>query len=102
VLFVWTVVAIVRPALHAPAVRPVVWALVAVLVSKVISAPDLADPSGILYLCLGVLAWQGVQTRRARRLTLEGAPEAFGGRRAARLRNRDAENETESEADQEV
>jgi hypothetical protein len=94
-LFVWTVVAIVRPALHAPAVRPVIWALVAVLVSKVISAPDLADPSGILYLCLGVLAWQGVQVRRARRLTLDGAPEIVGVRRAARTRKLEVDPDQE-------
>ena len=82
-LFAWTVYSLLRPALHVPQMRPVVWALVAVLVSKAISAPDLADPSGILYLALGVLAWQGVQLRRERRLGTEaGAPSR---RRSARV-----------------
>jgi hypothetical protein len=33
------------------------------LVSKVISGPDLADPSGILWMSLGVLAFAGQQLR---------------------------------------
>lgn len=97
VLFIWTVWALVRPALHVPSMRPVIWALVAVLVSKVISAPDLADPSGVLYLCLGVLAWQGVQARRLRRLGADGGADAAGARRAARSSRR-----AETEAGQEV
>lgn len=81
-LFAFTVYSLVRPALGVPRMRPVIWALIAVLVSKVISAPDLADPSGILYLALGVLAWQGVQLRRERRMVVDGGP--INLRRSAR------------------
>ncbi len=38
------------------AFRPVVWALVAFLVVKVVSGPDLSDSSGILWISLGLLA----------------------------------------------
>jgi hypothetical protein len=71
-LFVWAVVATVRPIMQVKAMRPALWALVALLISKVVSAPDLADSSGILYLSLGVLAWQNVQQRRAGGLVVEG------------------------------
>jgi hypothetical protein len=36
--------------------RPVFWALLALLLTKVVASPDLADTSGILWLSLGVLA----------------------------------------------
>jgi hypothetical protein len=36
--------------------RPVIWALVSVLVVKVVSSPDLSDTSGILYISLGLLS----------------------------------------------
>jgi len=36
--------------------RPVIWALVALLVTKIIASPDLADTSGILWISLGILA----------------------------------------------
>ena len=71
-LFVWAVVATVRPVLSDRAMRPALWALVALLIAKVVSSPDLADSSGIMYLSLGVLAWQNVQQRRARTLLLDG------------------------------
>jgi len=40
--------------------RPVVWALVALLITKVIASPDLADTSGILWMSLGILAHASV------------------------------------------
>ena len=36
--------------------RPVVWSLLALIVVKVISGPDLSDTSGILWLSIGVLS----------------------------------------------
>lgn len=39
-----------------PRLRPVVWALIALLVGKLISGPDIADPSGVTWLALGLLA----------------------------------------------
>jgi hypothetical protein len=36
--------------------RPVVWALVALLVGKVISGPDLSDTTGVMWISLGLLS----------------------------------------------
>jgi hypothetical protein len=55
-LFVVAVAVLLRETWGIRAVRPVAWALMALLVTKVISGPDLADSSGILWLSLGVLA----------------------------------------------
>lgn len=55
-LFVVGVGMLVRSTLDLPEVRPVVWALVALLLTKTISGPDLADANGILWMGLGVLA----------------------------------------------
>lgn len=38
------------------AYRPVVWALVALLVTKIVAGPDLSDSSGILWMSLGLLS----------------------------------------------
>jgi len=54
-LFVAAVVVLLRDTWHLRAVRPVAWALTALLITKVISGPDLADSSGILWMSLGVL-----------------------------------------------
>lgn len=61
-LFVGAVVLLVRRAAPVRAYRPVVWALVAMLVSKIISGPDLSDTSGILWLSLGLLSRTASQT----------------------------------------
>ncbi|MGY1831676.1 hypothetical protein ACI8AA_14790 [Geodermatophilus sp. SYSU D01180] len=55
-LFVAAVVVLVRRTWKLVEVRPVIWALAATLTAKVVSGPDLSDPSGILWLSLGVLA----------------------------------------------
>jgi hypothetical protein len=39
-----------------PAYRPVVWALVAMLVLKVTAGPDLSDTTGIMWMALGLLS----------------------------------------------
>jgi hypothetical protein len=64
---VWT---IVRRAFVIEHVRPAVWALVALLLSKAVSGPDLADPSGILWISLGVLSHHAMNLRRG---TVPGA-----------------------------
>lgn len=56
VLFGGIVVGLLIGARRLPHYRPVVWTLVAVLVVKSISGPDLSDPSGVLWICLGLLA----------------------------------------------
>ena len=56
ILFVAAMLAIIVPALRLRAHAPVVWALVAGLIGKLIAGPDLSDSSGVLWLSLGVLA----------------------------------------------
>lgn len=58
---------LVRDAWPARSVRPVVWALAALLIAKVISGPDLADTSGILWMSLGVLAHAALRHRATQR-----------------------------------
>ena len=36
--------------------RPVIWALVALLILKIVSGPDLSEPSGVLWMSLGLLS----------------------------------------------
>ena len=55
-LFTGAVVVFVRRSALSPARRPVVWALVAFLIIKVSSGPDLSDSSGILWIALGLLS----------------------------------------------
>ncbi len=59
-LFVTVVFVLVRRAWPVLRVRPVIWALAAALIAKVVSGPDLSDSSGILWLSLGVLAHAGL------------------------------------------
>lgn len=61
-LFVAAVVLIVRHALTCGGAAPTVWVLVAILTAKLVSGPDLSDPSGLLYVSLGALA--GLSTRQ--------------------------------------
>jgi hypothetical protein len=46
--------------------RPVVWALVTLLVVKVIAGPDLSDTSGIMWISLGLLARAAMIAQRTR------------------------------------
>lgn len=55
-LFGLVVVGLLARAAGVREYRPVVWALIALLVVKIISGPDLSDSSGILWLSLGLLA----------------------------------------------
>ena len=63
-LFAAAVATILIRSASVTAVRPAAWALVALLVTKVISSPDLSDTSGVLWISLGVLA-HAVTTRPA-------------------------------------
>lgn len=62
-LFVAAVVILVRRTWRVVEVRPVIWALAAMLTAKVVSGPDLSDSSGILWLSLGVLAHAALRDR---------------------------------------
>lgn len=55
-LFALVVVGLVRRGYAVPEYRPVAWALVTLLVVKVIAGPDLSDTSGVLWVSLGLLA----------------------------------------------
>lgn len=47
---------LVRGAWRVDAYRPVAWAFITLMIAKAIAAPDLADPSGVTWLALGILA----------------------------------------------
>lgn len=55
-LLVATVVGLVFRTAPLKAVRPAIWALVASLTAKAIAGPDLADPSGVFWISLGVMS----------------------------------------------
>ena len=67
VLFAAAIVVVLYSARANAGVRPAAWALVALLIAKVVSSPDLSDPSGVLWISLGVLAHGAVQVRSRRR-----------------------------------
>lgn len=63
--------------------RPVVWALVALLVAKVVAGPDLHDTSGVLWMSLGLLSGAVAQrnaelAEERRRLTAPVEPPGPG------------------------
>ena len=63
-LFIATVLLVIRAGLRNDAYRPVIWGLVALLTTKIIGGPDLADTSGLLWISIGLLAQSGVVTAR--------------------------------------
>ncbi|MPQ97915.1 hypothetical protein GB931_08255 [Modestobacter sp. I12A-02628] len=71
-LFVLAVGTLIWRASRVDAYRPVIWALVALLLTKVLAGPDLADTSGILWISLGLLA--RAARLRADRPGTAGAP----------------------------
>lgn len=89
VLFVAAVVVLVRRTWTLRGYRPVVWALAAALLTKLISGPDLNDTSGLMWLCLGVLAHAAAA--RQREEALEQTPRGQHG--AAALASRDPDDE---------
>jgi hypothetical protein len=55
-LFVTAVATLIRRSAAIHHYRPVIWALVGLLVVKVIAGPDLSDPTGVLWISLGLLS----------------------------------------------
>ena len=55
-LFVAAVVTLVLRSAKVNEYRPVLWALVSLLLVKVVSGPDLSDSTGILWIALGLLS----------------------------------------------
>ena len=64
-LFLASIASLTIPAMRAGGAGPVLWALAAFLISKAISGPDLADTTGLLWLCLGILAHTAIGPRVA-------------------------------------
>jgi hypothetical protein len=64
-LFVAAVAVLLRRGWRVPTYRPVVWALVALLVGKISSGPDLSDGTGILWISLGILAHAALTAERS-------------------------------------
>ncbi|WNM25515.1 hypothetical protein RN607_05225 [Demequina capsici] len=73
VLLVAALAAVVIPALRVRRARPVLWVLATVALSGMVSGPDLTPPSGLLWLCVGVLARIVVEQR-----ALDAAASAAG------------------------
>lgn len=61
VLFVAAVVTLLARSARVDAYRPVLWALVSLLLVKVVSGPDLSDSTGILWIALGLLSHAAVR-----------------------------------------
>lgn len=64
-LFAAAVVTLIRRSANVSEYRPVVWALVTLLVLKIVAGPDLSDNSGVLWMSLGLLS-RAVLVREAR------------------------------------
>lgn len=76
-LFAALLFVLIREAAPVRAYRPVIWALVGLLIAKLISGPDLADTSGVLWMSLGLLARASV-LRRSRCQAVPPAPRHGG------------------------
>lgn len=74
-LFVAAIATLVHRAWAVRIYRPVVWALVALLVAKITAGPDLSDSTGILWISLGLLSHAVLGARTAGSAEL---PEARG------------------------
>ena len=55
-LFAGAILTVIRRAVSVYEYRPVIWALVTLLMVKVVSGPDLSDASGVLWISIGLLA----------------------------------------------
>lgn len=73
-LFSAAVVVLIHRSAGQPEYRPVIWAVVTLLVLKIVSGPDLSDPSGVLWMSLGLLS-RAALTAESRDGGSEGSPE---------------------------
>ena len=60
-LFAAAVITLIRRSMPVREYRPVVWALVGLLVGKVIAGPDLSDTTGVLWISLGTVVARRTQ-----------------------------------------
>ena len=63
-LFVAAVATLIRRSAAIREYRPVVWALVGLLVAKVIAGPDLSDTTGVMWISLGLLSHAALKAER--------------------------------------
>lgn len=80
-LFAAAIVGLVHRCASVLEYRPVVWALVTILVVKVIAGPDLSDSSGVLFMSLGLLSHAAL-TVDARRVGASSPASFVPGRRS--------------------
>ncbi|KYH44975.1 hypothetical protein [Branchiibius sp. NY16-3462-2] len=64
-LFVAAIALIAYSSLSIRQARPALWVLITLLVTKAVAGPDLSDPTGLLWMTLGVLAAAKIQQDRA-------------------------------------
>jgi hypothetical protein len=64
-LFVAAVATLLYRGSAVPEYRPVVWALVTVIVVKIAAGPDLSDSSGIVWIALGLLSRAALMAARS-------------------------------------
>jgi hypothetical protein len=80
------VAGLIRRGAALPEYRPVIWALVALLVTKIVAGPDLSDSSGVMWISLGLLSHAAVTIDRRRiaasPFAAAGAVRSVPGRRA--------------------
>ena len=50
------IVTLIRRSASVLEVRPATWALVALIVLKLVAGPDMSDPSGVFWMSLGLLS----------------------------------------------
>lgn len=62
-LFAAAILSLIRRSATVREYRPVIWALVTLLVAKVVAGPDLSDSSGILWISLGLLSHAALSPR---------------------------------------
>lgn len=63
-LLIAAITVLIRQGYRYAEYRPVVWALVALLIGKISSGPDLSDSTGLLWISLGLLSHAGLAARR--------------------------------------
>lgn len=61
-LFAAAILSLIRRSATVREYRPVIWALVTLLVAKVVAGPDLSDSSGILWISLGLLSHAALES----------------------------------------
>lgn len=78
VLLLAAIAQVVCRSIGVPGARPALWVLIALLVTKAVSGPDLSDPTGMLWISLGVLAATRIQKTRLTSCPQNISPKTIG------------------------